>query len=177
MSALYRRAGVLALGTGGYVYLYHRKHLPERVLALQTNDGPQVLTTEICPPSNIIEGRAKVPVESAKSGPLVLQLQQVQVIFRHGARTPIHTIPKLPEVEYYPDYFCRCHDASMFPCERVSLVDGREPAWSDCDTDLARTPLRVSASCFLTDENVQACQQELYFEKKIMIGNRIGRQS
>lgn len=80
-----------ALGGGSLAYFYSKKH--KYVLA-QEADCEELL----CPPDKIVHGTAKVPISCAPPGPLVLELKQVQVMFRHGARTPLHTLSKFEEV-------------------------------------------------------------------------------
>ncbi|GFS05072.1 protein SET [Elysia marginata] len=138
------KKGVLALCSGVSVYLYHARYSQGKLLALHKEDA-QILSTEYCPPSNRPDGRAKVPQTSAKDGPLVLQLQQVQIIFRHGPRTPLHTTPNLSEAVYDNDLLIRGHQESMFPYIRISYLGEPIQGWSNLETNLWKKPLRGGA--------------------------------
>ncbi|RUS72500.1 hypothetical protein EGW08_019728 [Elysia chlorotica] len=144
MNIQFMKTSVLALATGVGAYLYHARHSQGRRLRALHVDDIQTLETEYCPPKQNL-GRAKVPevpCREIKEGPLVLQLMQVQVLFRHGARTPMHTTPKISEADYGEDFLLRGHQASMFPYVRLTHEGELLTKWSHIETSLWKQPLR-----------------------------------
>ncbi|GFS02843.1 lysophosphatidic acid phosphatase type 6 [Elysia marginata] len=130
-----------ALSTGTLVYLQQLRSRRNRVYARENSD-----VQELTKKHNTDAGLTRVMSRDGKDRPGPLQLVQVQVMFRHGARTPIYTLPNVPEVEYDPNILCRAHQASMFPCERVSWVDGSPLDWSQYEKIHSRRLLRGGAS-------------------------------
>ncbi|KAK3780379.1 hypothetical protein RRG08_062000 [Elysia crispata] len=157
MNTQVMKTGVLALFSGVTAYLYHASPSRRKLLALH-DDDVQILTTEHCFPSDL-EGMAKVPKAVAKEGPLVLQLQQVQIMFRHGARTPLHTAPKIAEVDYDADLLIRGHQPSMFPYVKISNEGEILKKWSPTEIRYWKQPLRGGA---LTGQLTAYGKEQMY---------------
>ncbi|XP_012936372.1 uncharacterized protein LOC101855780 [Aplysia californica] len=103
----------LALAAGGILFLRHlRKN--QQVYALEKPNSPSPCASPRSKPCN-----AGTVVDESS-----LQLRQVQVMFRHGARTPLHLLPKVDTAEYDTQLVMREHQASLFPYERMSIDTG-----------------------------------------------------
>ncbi|KAK3798420.1 hypothetical protein RRG08_047331 [Elysia crispata] len=137
MNRINLKTGLIALSTGTFLYFHHTQRSPNRVLALQKDDTKQQVAKDRL---TIVSDR-----EDAE-GQLMLRLLQVQVVFRHGARTPIYTMPNVPEVEYDPEFVRRDHQASIFPYKKVSCVDGSHIDWSHYEKSLSKRLLRGGTS-------------------------------
>ncbi|CAG5121599.1 unnamed protein product, partial [Candidula unifasciata] len=108
------------LGVGSLAYFCHRRGHSYTVYA---------------------EARRNDSVENSGL-PQQLQLIQVQVMFRHGARTPLHLIPKIPEANYDPEFLLKEHQASLFPYERLLYGSGVPIDWSGYEQRLTQMPLK-----------------------------------
>ncbi|BFZ25678.1 hypothetical protein BsWGS_28717 [Bradybaena similaris] len=127
-----KRTGIFALGVGNLAYFCHRKHHSHTVYAeVQKNDGFK--SSESSQEGTTIPTQEGLPQ---------LQLMQVQVMFRHGARTPLHLVPKIPEVNYDPQFLLKEHQASVFPYERVLYGSGVPVDWSSYEQRLTNMPLK-----------------------------------
>ncbi|XP_048750038.2 lysophosphatidic acid phosphatase type 6-like [Ostrea edulis] len=69
-----------------------------------------------------------------------LRLKQVQVIFRHGARTPIHLIPGVEEVTYDSKKWKKFLPATLYDYEVLS-IDGKDTPDSKYETHYRRLGL------------------------------------
>ncbi|RUS73222.1 hypothetical protein EGW08_019023 [Elysia chlorotica] len=127
------KTGLLALGTGSFIYFHHTRKNRSRVLALQKDETEQTAAKDT--PVTV------VTLDNG-NGQLSLRLRQVQVMFRHGARTPIYTMPNVSEVDYEPEFLNRDHQESIFPYEKISCVDGSQLEWSDYEKSLSKRFLR-----------------------------------
>ncbi|XP_059140459.1 lysophosphatidic acid phosphatase type 6-like [Physella acuta] len=131
--------GLMALGGGSLAYFYNKKH--KYVLAQEADyEG------RMCPPDKIgLHGTAKVPKACAPPGPLVLELKQVQVMFRHGARTPLHTLTKFEEAAFDPNFVSREHQSTIFPFQKVGSNNSKPVPWSEYEQRLMKKKLRGGA--------------------------------
>uniref|UniRef100_A0A0B7ABB1 2-phosphoxylose phosphatase 1 n=1 Tax=Arion vulgaris TaxID=1028688 RepID=A0A0B7ABB1_9EUPU len=134
-----KQTSLFALGVGTLGYLYHRRHPIYTVLA----EGNHNETTKIS--SNQQGSSLDRPALLSQNIPdqqPELKLRQVLVMFRHGARTPIHLIPKIPEVNYDSQFLLRDHQASLFPFERVYYSSPEKMAdWSNYELKYAQSLL------------------------------------
>uniref|UniRef100_A0A2C9KSZ8 Uncharacterized protein n=1 Tax=Biomphalaria glabrata TaxID=6526 RepID=A0A2C9KSZ8_BIOGL len=134
---------ILAIGSGTFLYCYHQKRkLFKTVVAdVSKSNAP-------CPSKEESESYVNIPVlpgEEIPEGPLLLSLCQVQVTFRHGARTPLHVIPKIEEAEFDPQFISREHQSTVFPYQRVSSVTNKPIGWSNYEKKLTSKLLRGGA--------------------------------
>ncbi|OWF36130.1 lysophosphatidic acid phosphatase type 6-like isoform X2 [Mizuhopecten yessoensis] len=70
-----------------------------------------------------------------------LTLKQAQVFFRHGARTTIHTIPKLAEANYDAKIFMHPLPHTLFDLDMVDLATGGPKTKSRLDEHYAKKKL------------------------------------
>ncbi|BFZ14079.1 hypothetical protein BsWGS_17118 [Bradybaena similaris] len=139
MNAGVRQTGIFALGIGTYVYLHHKIHG-------HSLQAEEVADVNVCTASKFfVEGKAAVPRRLVQSGPLVLKLVHVQVIFRHGARTCLHLTKNMHEANYDPEFLMREHQPSLFPYDRLLYSTKKPVGWSEFETQYNFNPLKSGA--------------------------------
>jgi len=90
------------------------------------------------------ESQIYANVRKEEPSPLVedtsdLKLCQVQVVFRHGARTPIHTLPKLSQADFG---MCMApHPSTLFPFQRISFSTRLPIEYGAYQKSLEKNPL------------------------------------
>ncbi|CAL1533831.1 unnamed protein product [Lymnaea stagnalis] len=168
MKRVMKHSGALALSGGTFAYWYHRKYNNLTLLAESPKCEDDIVYSDS---DESTKGRASVPLDCAPDGTLFLQLKQVQVMFRHGARTPLHTVPKIEEAEYDPQFLIREHQHTNVPYVRVSSVTGKQLEWSDYELKLMNKKLRGGACCgaltsygkdqvYLLGKDLRTCYKE-----------------